>query len=436
MPQRPPSVLLVSIDALMPEFVLRPGASGPRLPNLRALAADGARAGAGVQSVFPSFTYPCHQSIITGTHPLTHGTCNNLLFDPEGARKGAWHWFATGRVPTLWQLAREHGYRSASVLFPTALGAPADVVVPEFWWDGSGLDQAFLDQLGRPQGLVREMARDGVPCPGGMDLTLDADRRRKACASWVLAHHLRPALGERPFFLTAYLGAYDEAAHQHGVRSAEAMAVLEGLDALLGELVQEAREATGGDLLVAVASDHGTLDNTCCIKPNVRLREAGLISLDQRQRVTGWKAWCQRAGGTAEIRLRDAFDAGTRLRVRDLLEELKADPASGVLDWLDGHQARRERRGFAEADFVIIARKGHEIRDEADGAYLDPVPAQAAQHGYDETFEEMRAWFSLTGPGVPAGLDLGPMDLVDIAPTLAARMGFPMPTAEGVDRMG
>ena len=433
MATRPPSVLLVSIDALKPEFAHRPEAFGLRLPHLHdGFVRGGAAASGGVRSVLPSFTYACHQSIITGTYPATHGIGNNLVFDPDGSRRGAWNWFVSERVPTLWQLAREHGFRSASVAFPTSAGAPGDYVLPEFWWDGSPLDLKFLDLLCRPQGLAGELDRDGLPCPGGLDLTLDGDRRRKACASWVLERKLRPALAERPFFLSTYFASYDETAHQHGVHSPEALATLTALDGLLGELVAEAQAAAGGDLVVAVVSDHGSLDNTCTIHPNVRLREAGLVTLDDRGRVADWRAWCQRAGGTAEIRLRDAYDLETRRLLQELLEALKDDPASGILEVLPGEQARRERRGFPLADFVLIAERGCEIRDEATGPYRGPV-AQAAQHGYSETFDEMRAWFGLAGRGIPAGCDLGALDLVDVAPTLAGLMGFAMPTAEGRD---
>ena len=70
------------------------------------------------------------------------------------------------RVPTLWQLAREHGYRSASVAFPTSAGAPGDFILPEFWWDGSGhLDLKFLDPAVHAPGAGRGAGPGRVPLP-------------------------------------------------------------------------------------------------------------------------------------------------------------------------------------------------------------------------------------------------------------------------------
>jgi hypothetical protein len=48
----------------------------------------------------------------------------------------------------------------------------------------------------------------------------------------------------------------------------------------------------------------------------------------------------------------------------------------------------------------------------------------------------MDAAFFLSGPGVPAGLDLGRIDMRDVAPILAGRLGLHLPQAEGLDRVG
>ena len=58
-------------------------------------------------------------------------------------------------------------------------------------------------------------------------------------------------------------------------------------------------------------------------------------------------------------------------------------------------------------------------------------PTQKAQHGYAEEFPDMRASFYIEGVNISKNKDIGELELVDIAPTLAYIMGFPMPTAEG-----
>lgn len=102
-----PSVLLISVDALKPEFVFEQERLGIKLPNItKYFVEKGLTAPKGMKSVFPTFTYPCHQSMITGTNPATHGIVNNGIYDPTGAHRGAWHWFANTKVLTLWEGAK------------------------------------------------------------------------------------------------------------------------------------------------------------------------------------------------------------------------------------------------------------------------------------------------------------------------------------------
>lgn len=433
--QRKPSVLLVSVDALKPEFVLEQQRLGVNLPTMtRYFLENGMVTRKGVKSVFPTFTYPCHQSIITGTRPATHGIVNNGMFDPTGKHLGAWHWFANRKVKTLWQAAKEGGYCSASVAFPTSVGAKGDYIAPEFWWDGSELDSIFIDMVSCPQGLISEMEADIGRYAGGLDLSDGGDAQRGAAALWMLQNKLAPQIDQKPFFLSAYFASFDESAHQYGVYSREAARSLEKIDAMLGQLIEEAERITQGDLVVCVVSDHGTLDNHYNISPNVLLHQAGLIELDPEGNVTSWKAWSQRAGGTAEVRMADPQDEETRRTLAGIMKRLAEDPDSGILEVVD-REGARARGGFPDAEYVLVSKKGYELRDDVTGDYCRTRLTQKAQHGYSENFPEMRASFMLWGKGVRPGSDPGEFELIDIAPTLAAMMGVSLPDAEGVNRL-
>lgn len=425
-----PSVLLISVDALKPEFVFEQERLGIHLPNItRYFVENGLTAREGMKSVFPTFTYPCHQSMITGCNPVTHGIVNNGIFDPEGKHQGAWHWFANTRVMTLWEGAKRNGYWSASVAFPTSVGARGDFIAPEFWWDGSELDSLFIDAVAKPQGMILEMEKDIGRYAGGLDLTDNGDAQRGKAAMWVLQHKIAPVISEKPFFMSAYFASFDESAHVNGVYSKEAAESLQKIDVMLGQLIEEAKRITDGHLVVCVVSDHGSLDNTHNISPNVLLHEAGLIETDEDGKVTSWKAYSQRAGGTSEIRLADPDDEETRCAVKKILDGLLADPDSGILEVLNTEDARN-RGGFPDSAFVLVSKKGYELRDDVTGVYCRTLLTQKAQHGYSEDFPEMRASFMLYGEGIEKGHVQG-VRLIDVAPTLAQLMGFRLPDAEG-----
>ena len=430
-----PSVLLISVDALKPEFVFEQERLGVHLPNItKYFVENGLTAPQGMKSVFPTFTYPCHQSMITGTNPATHKIVNNGIYDPKGEHRGAWHWFANTNVMTLWEGAKLNGYWSASVAFPTSVGAKGDFIAPEFWWDGSELDSLFIDAVAKPQGMILEMEKDIGRYAGGLDLTDNGDAQRGKAALWMLRNKLAPVAGQKPFFMSAYFASFDESAHVNGVYSREAAESLQKIDAMLGQIIEEAEKITDGHLVVCVVSDHGSLDNTHNISPNVLLHDAGLIELDEAGNVASWKAYSQRAGGTAEIRLSDPQDAETRNAVRKILDGLLADAGSGILEVVDGEDAKK-RGGFPDAAFVLVSKKGYELRDDVTGVYCRTQLTQKAQHGYSENFEEMRASFMLTGEGIEKGT-VDNVRLIDVAPTLAGIMQFTLPDAEGRDLLG
>lgn len=430
MMERRPSVLLISVDALKPDYVFEQEKTGVKLPNItKYFVENGKTAREGMESVFPTFTYPCHQSMITGTNPAVHGIVNNGIFDPEGKHMGAWHWFANTRVKTLWEAAKECGYWSASAAFPTSVGAKGDFIAPEFWWDGSELDSRFIDAVAKPQGMILEMEKEIGTYAGGLDLSDGGDAQRGKAAMWILKNKLAPLVKEKPFFMSAYFASFDESAHQNGVYSKEAGESLKKIDHMLGELIEEAERITDGDLVVCVVSDHGSLDNTHNISPNVLLKKAGLIETDERGKVTSWKAFSQRAGGTAEIRLADPQDKAAAEALEAVMEQLKQDPDSGILEILNGEEARA-RGGFPEAAYVLVSKKGYELRDDVDGEYCRTRLTQKAQHGYSEKFPEMRASFMITGKGIGKG-NVENAHLIDVAPTLAAVMGAELPDAQG-----
>lgn len=425
-----PSVLLISVDALKPEFVFEQERLGIELPNItHYFVQNGLTAREGSKSVFPTFTYPCHQSMITGTNPSVHGIVNNVIFDPVGEHKGAWYWFANDRVKTLWEAAKDGGYCSASVAFPTSVGAKGDYIAPEFWWDGSEIDSKFIDAVAKPQGLISEMEQEIGTYAGGLDLSDAGDAQRGKAALWMLKHKLASQVAQKPFFMSAYFASFDESAHQNGVYSKEAAASLEKIDRMVGELIKEAQNITGGNLVVCLVSDHGTLDNTHNISPNILLKEAGLIETDEYGNVVSWRAFSQRAGGTAEIRLADPQDQETAKILKGIMERLESDPDSGILEVV-GQESAKQRCGFPDAVYVLIAKKGYELRDDVDGEYCRTQLTQKAQHGYNEDFPEMRASFMLTGKGITPG-NLENVRLIDVAPTLAGIMNVDLPDAEG-----
>ena len=127
----------------------------------------------------------------------------------------------------------------------------------------------------------------------------------------------------------------------------------------------------------------------------------------------------------------DPSDQEAADTLKKILDDLLADPESGILEVVDPMQAKA-RGGFPEAAYVLVSKKGYELRDDVDGEYCRTRLTQKAQHGYSEEFPEMRASFMITGAGIEKGY-VENVRLIYVAPTLAAIMGARLPDAQGVN---
>ena len=228
-----PSVLLISVDAVNPDFIFHQAEKGLKLPNIQKIFLEnGTYSTNGMRSIFPTFTYPCHHSMITGTCSSTHGVYNNIMFDPIGQYKSAWHWFVSDRVENLWSAAHKNGYITSSVAFPVSVGAEGDFIIPEFWYCGKNIDEKFINAVSYPRNLVHEVYQKLGNFPTGKQLLEDSDVVRYQTTKWILENKIAPMASDKPFFMTTYFASYDEVTHRCGVGSDRAMRSLEAIDSI------------------------------------------------------------------------------------------------------------------------------------------------------------------------------------------------------------
>jgi predicted AlkP superfamily pyrophosphatase or phosphodiesterase len=420
-----PSLLVISIDGLGPALLDRADELGLALPNLREIRRQGASA-RGVRGVLPTVTYPSHVTLVTGVRPARHGVLTNHPFDPLGVAGARWTWYAEDvRVPALWDVAHAAGLSTAAVDWPVTVGAKLDWNLPQCWRPaalGAPDDAKLFRALGTP-GLLTELERELGPYPTGYAVSLDDDRRKAAFSVRILETR-------RPRLHLAYLTALDEVQHYTGPESEQTAQTLIALDALVGDLRRAAERGAAGPLTVAVVSDHGLVRTDHEVHLQAALREAGLLEV-RGGRVASWRATAWSTGGSAAVMLRDPADAEARQRVGAVLRGLAEQPEHPVDAILDEAQARAAG-GFPGAAWVTSLRPPFRFGEELDGAVVRSA-WPAGTHGYHPDRREMDAVLLIAGPGVPHGLDLGRAELVDVAPTLAGRLGLELPEAEGRD---
>lgn len=413
-------VVLISIDGLRPGDVLQADQRGLKIPNLRAFLREGSYA-SGVHGVLPTLTYPSHTTILTGVAPARHGIAGNLTFDPLWKNQQGWYWYASDiRVPTLWDAAHAAGLSTANVHWPVSVGAAVDANLPQVWRSGHDDDRKLLAALATP-GLLPALERELGPYANGIDEDIAADETRARFAVKLLETR-------RPGFMTVYLAALDHVEHADGIDTPAARATLERIDALVGMLVAAARTAAPQGV-VAVVSDHGFAPLAHDVNLWGAFIKAGLITVDDKAKVSAWEATPWHAAGSAPIVLREPGNAAVRARVKAVLDPIAADPANGIDRVLD-QAAVAKFGGTPQAEFFVVFKPGYQIGADPTAALVGASKLHG-MHGYAPDVAAMDATFLIRGAGIPAAHALGEIDMRDIAPTLAKSLGASLPTADG-----
>jgi len=417
--ESPPLLVVVSVDGLQPDYVTGADAHGAKIPNLRRVLKDGAFA-EGVEGVIPTVTYPSHTTLITGVWPAKHGILANTTFDPQRKNKEGWYWYTQDiRVPTLWDAAREAGMTAASIQWPVSVGARVAFNIPEFWRAGTPDDAKLIRAVSTP-GLVAELEPELGAYPRRLDVEADELRGRYA---------VRLLEKKRPHLLTLHLIALDHIQHETGPKTREATSVLERLDTVIGTLRDTAERLAPGRATLAIVSDHGFARTEAQLNLFPAFRAAALFTVDGQGQITDWKAMPWTAGGSAAIVLKDPSDAGTRTQVRELLDALAREPRNGIDRVLEADPLHR-RGGFPTASFLVGLKPGWRTGSSLTGPVLSKTKPSGT-HGHLPDVPGLYASFFLVGPGVPAGRSLGVIDMRDVAPTLARRLGLALPAADG-----
>lgn len=416
-------ILLISIDGLRPGDVLEAEKRGLSIPHLRRFMTEGSYA-SGVTGVLPTLTYPSHTTLITGVSPARHGIVANNSFDPTQINQGGWYWYAQDiKVPTLWEAASKAGLSTGNVHWPVSVAAKGvRWNLPQIWRTGHADDAKLLDALATP-GLKAELEKaNGEPYAAGIDESLSGDENRGRFATALIAAH-------QPDFLTVYLTALDHEQHLKGPDTPEAKAVLEKIDAIVGRLMA-AEQKAHSDAVIALVSDHGFEPAQSALNIFRPFIDEGLIQLDKDGKIASWRAIPWISGGAAAIMLAKPDDQALIARVKALLDRLAANPANGIARIADP-QAVAQMGGNPQASFYVNLRPGFvtDIFRGPDAAIVGPAPVKG-MHGYFPGPPNLRSTFMLMGKPVPAGKDLGQIDMRAIAPTLAEIMRVSLPDAE------
>lgn len=179
-----------------------------------------------VETVYPSVTYACHTSIVTGNYPNRHGVINNTLLQP-GWRSPDWNWHRDSiNGTTLYDEAKKAGLITASLLWPVTAKAKIDYNMPEIFANRPWHHQILVSLINGTPGFQWELNKRFGHIRKGLN--------QPALDDFVLESTVHTIKTKKPNLLMVHFTDLDTQRHHHGFSSNEALAALQRHDIRLG----------------------------------------------------------------------------------------------------------------------------------------------------------------------------------------------------------
>lgn len=403
------------------------------LPNFKWILDNGALAKR-VNPVYPSFTYPCHVSIMTGMYPDKHGIPHNEHIQ-AGEKNVAWYRLRKDiRAKLLIEYAKEHGYSTCAINWPVSAGADIDYNLPmsiPMMYHGDNPRQ-FLDGVSTKELLDKYYWKYGYMLRhlcGSINGSLDTFTM--AVAPEIIRDYHQPDV------MFVKMCDLDSVRHARGVETDEAKDQLVKHDCELGVIMESVRRFGDFDNTnFVIMGDHGQTDVKTVVNFNVALQQAGLQTVDAQGRLVSFDAYCHSTGVSAWIELRDNQDKALWNKVYQLLLSVKEKHEYGIGYVFTKEEAKAQYHLDGPFDFIIEGGPesvsfGNELTGPIVSAtHPGDYKTAPGSHG-GLPFVKHQTTFFGCGPAFKKGAVIEEASLVDEAPTMAKMLGFEMADVDG-----
>ncbi|MFF2448072.1 alkaline phosphatase family protein [Neobacillus sp. NPDC058068] len=401
------------------------------LPHFQTLLEKGAYV-ENVETIYPSVTYPCHATIVTGNYPNRHGVINNTMLQP-GRLSPDWNWYRDCiHGTTLYDEAKKANLITAALLWPvTAKAKGLDYNMPEIFANRPWQNQILVSLMNGTPGYQLELnnryghIRDGLNQPALDDFVLEST-----------VHTIKT---KKPNLLLVHFTDLDTQRHYHGFSADEAIAAIHRHNERLGRIMEALKESgLDENSTIVVLGDHSALDENKAINLNVLLHKQELITTNSKSKLIDWKAYCKSCDGSAYIYMRDKHDTAAFNEVQLLVDSLLQNPDSGIEKVLTGAQAA-EKGADGTCAFMLEAQRGYYFLEDFEGEYLKTISQEdvtadkkytLASHGYSPEKENYDTILMAAGSGINP-ITLPSIRLIDEGPTFARLLGVSLGSTDG-----
>lgn len=419
-------VIVVSVDAMVYEDV----ETLSKLYALNPIWDRTARVDR-VRSVYPTITYPCHSTMMTGVYPETHGVVNNER--PEVCvRSSKWQCMREYvHAKSIFDFAKEQGLTTAAVFWPvTGNDKNIDYLVAEYWpQDGESGAQCFRDS-GSSEEVMQKVVLPNLKLVEGHH------RQHPWCDEFVMQCACDMFTAFKPNLMMVHPANVDAYRHQTGLFTQKVQSALEETNLWLAKLMRAVEDAGLMDKTdFFIVSDHGQLAVRRSVALNVLFAEKGLIDVDENGEIRDYTAFAKSGGLSALVYLKNPDSAEDLARTRAALDEMLASEMSGIGQIFTEAEAREQHHLGGSFSFVIESDDYTSFGNDWVRPLIRPLDNRnyrfgRATHGHLPEKGPQPTLIAF-GPHIKPGAVLPNARLIDEAPTFAHALGFEMPTAVG-----
>jgi predicted AlkP superfamily pyrophosphatase or phosphodiesterase len=179
-------------------------------------------------------------------------------------------------------------------------------------------------------------------------------------------------------------------------------------------------------------SDHGFSPIKSIIFPNVVLHQAGLVKVEKNKVTSGSVRFVSQAGAGMVYVLDQKKRKSVMAKVEKAFRKLKGISKVVRTEDLKLYGIGNPKDDPHAPDMVLFAEEGFTFGDTAGGDVpFNEKPERLGSHGHDPNLPDLHATFVACGRGIKPGSELGEIENVSVAPTMARLLDIALPGQPG-----
>ncbi|WP_373601318.1 alkaline phosphatase family protein [Paraclostridium bifermentans] len=412
--------IVISIDSLFTSDIKYL----EKLPNFKKILKN-ASIIKDINCIYPTLTYPCHTTIVTGVYPDKHGISHNEKLELN-VKMPEWYWYSKDiKCETIIDIAKQKNISTSTILWPVTGGCNSDHNIAEIWTKKEDEDKFDVYNNSCSKHLMKSVYPKYEHIIN-WNREPYLDEFGVCCAEDIIKEY-------KPELMLIHLAYLDHTRHEYGIYHEKVIDCFPKYDEWLGRIIESLKKANVyEDTNFIILGDHGQLEVKKLISPNVILKDKGLITVNDDGDITNYKAIFKSAGISSHLIVKDKTILA---EIENILVEMKNNESLEIESIFNRDELKNNYRLDCDAEFVIEGKSGVAFSNDVCGDIIKETDNSnykycLATHGH-LPYKGDKPPFIAKGPNIKENLIIERGNLVDEAPTIMKIFNIDMKSIDG-----